>query len=148
MKIRNLKLTDYEAVYALWCRSAGMGLNDVDDSREGIAKYLARNPNTCFVAEAETDAGIVGAILSGHDGRRGFIYHTCVAPEMRRNGLGAQLVTAALEALRTAGISKVALVIFGHNTSGNAFWERLGFTPRPDLTYRNRPLIALERIDT
>jgi ribosomal protein S18 acetylase RimI-like enzyme len=148
MKIRRFEIGDYDAVYALWRRTAGMGLNDVDDSREGIAKYLRRNPRTCFVADAEDGSGIAGAIMSGHDGRRGFIHHTCVAAEIRRGGVGARLVEAALDALRAEGVSKVALVAFGRNEGGNAFWEHMGFTARPDLNYRNKALVKLERIDT
>jgi ribosomal protein S18 acetylase RimI-like enzyme len=64
------------------------------------------------------------------------------------NGIGALLVTAALDALKAEGISKVALVVFNRNDAGNAFWERMGFTTRPDLNYRNKTLVALERIDT
>ena len=141
-------MDDYDAVYALWLRTAGMGLNNVDDSREGIARYLQRNPCTCFVADTEGEDGVVGVIMSGHDGRRGFIYHTSVASEFRHKGVGTRLVETALAALRAEGISKVALVVFGHNENGNAFWERMGFTTRPNLTYRNKALTDLERIDT
>lgn len=79
--IRTMTIQDYEKVYDLWTHTAGMGLNLTDDSKEGIAKYLRRNPNTCFVAEYSTE--LVGAIMSGHDGRRGFIYHTAVNAEYR-----------------------------------------------------------------
>jgi len=146
MKIRKFKTTDYDEVYTLWRRTPGMGLNDIDDSREGIEKYLKRNPRTAFVAELEGE--IVGVILAGHDGRRGYIHHTCVAGELRHNGIGARLVETALEALKGEGISKVALVVFGRNEGGNAFWERMGFTLRPDLNYRNKALIDLVRMDT
>lgn len=146
MKIRQMKINDYDSVYALWLRTPGMGLNDIDDSREGIEKYLRRNPRTSFVAE--TDGEVVGVILAGHDGRRGYIHHTCVAPTAWNNHIGTQLVDAAVEALRTEGISKVALVVFERNERGNGFWERMGFTPRPDLVYRNKALVELERIDT
>jgi ribosomal protein S18 acetylase RimI-like enzyme len=139
-QIRNFKLEDYDAVYALWHRTAGMVLNDVDDSREGIARYLKRNPHTCFVAETEDENGIVGAIMSGHDGRRDYIYRTCVAVEFRHNGFGTRLVETALNALKTEGISKVALLVFGCNEGGNAFWEHMGFTNRADLNYRNKAL--------
>ena len=147
MKIREFKIDDYDAVYALWLRTAGMGLNNIDDSREGIYKYLKRNPNTCFVADAE-DGGIAGVIMCGHDGRRGFIHHTCVADEYQRNGIGTLLVEAALSALKSECVSKAALVVFGSNAGGNAFWERMGFTTRPDLNYRNKSLTELTRIDT
>lgn len=146
MLIRRMTIADYEAVYALWLSCKGMGLNDVDDSREGIEKYLNRNPSTCFVAEKAGQ--IAGVILSGHDGRRGFIHHTAVHPDYRKMGLGKMLVEAALAALKKEGISKVALVVFSHNENGNAFWEKMGFTKRTDLTYRNLALRELVRQDT
>ena len=146
MNIRLMKIEDYEEVYALWLSCKGMGLNNVDDSRDGIARYLARNPNTCFVAQEE--GHIHGAILTGHDGRRGYISHTAVSPSARRRGIGAALVNAALEALRAEGIAKVALVAFARNEEGNAFWEKQGFTSRSDLVYRNRALVEMVRKDT
>lgn len=146
MEIRNMRLDDYDKVYALWLSCPGMGLNNLDDSREGISKYLARNPNTCFVA-VEQDR-IVGAILTGHDGRRGYISHTAVSPAHQRQGIGRELVETALKALNEQGIHKVNLVAFSHNEKGNAFWETMGFTTRPDLIYRNRTLTDMIRIDT
>ena len=146
VQIRKLTLEDYAGVYALWLSCTGMGLNDRDDSEEGIRRYLARNPDTCFAAEE--DGRIVGAILTGHDGRRGYIYHTAVSPAYQRQGIGAKLVDAALEALRAEGIAKVALVAFSRNEAGNAFWGKMGFTARDDLTYRNRALAEMTRIDT
>lgn len=146
MEIRTMRIDDYDAVYALWLSCKGMGLNNIDDSKDGIERYLRRNPTTCFAAE---DSGaIVGVIMAGHDGRRGFIHHTAVHPDHRGLGIGSQLVDAALCALKEEGISKVALVAFSRNEIGNAFWEKMGFTKREDLVYRNRALAALERIDT
>ncbi len=104
-----------------------------------------RNPNTCFVAE--DNGKIVGVIMSGHDGRRGFIYHTTVMKEYRRQGIGKKLVASALAALETQGIHKVALVAFKKNVSGNIFWEKAGFTVRDDLIYRNKCIHELKRID-
>ena len=146
MHIRNMALTDYDAVYALWLSCKGMGLNSVDDSREGIARYLARNPGTCFVAEEE--GKILGVIMAGHDGRRGFIYHAAVSPQQRGAGIGRMLAERALEALRAEGISKAALVAFTRNEAGNAFWEKLGFEARCDLTYRSCALVNMVRRDT
>jgi len=137
---------DYDGLYALWLATPGMGLNDLDDSREGIEKYLRRNPGTCFVALS--GGAIVGAILSGHDGRRGYIHHTAVRASERGRGVGSLLVERALTALEAEGIRKVALVVFGRNEGGNAFWEKRGFTLRPDLSYRNRSLREMTRIDT
>jgi ribosomal protein S18 acetylase RimI-like enzyme len=144
--IRCMKASDYDGVYQLWLKTPGMGLNTTDDSREGISLYLHRNPSTCFVAEERSR--IVGVILSGHDGRRGFIHHTAVAGELRKNGIGTALVEHAMAALAQEGIHKVALVVFSHNDSGNAFWEKRGFAKRDDLVYRNRSITELTRIDT
>lgn len=144
--VRILNIEDYEAVYALWRSVPGMGLNTADDSREGIARYLARNPDTCFAAEA--DGRLAGVILAGHDGRRGYIHHTAVDPARQGQGIGRALVEHAMDALERAGIHKAALVVFSRNEAGNAFWERLGFTVRDDLTYRNRSIHELVRIDT
>jgi len=118
----------------------------VDDSREGIGRYLKRNPHTCFAAWEEDT--LVGVILAGHDGRRGFLHHTAVHPLFRGRGIGTALVEAALEALKKEDITKVALVVFARNLEGNAFWEKLGFNAREDLVYRNRALVEMIRTDT
>ena len=146
MEIRNMQVNDYDSVYALWLSCPGMGLNNLDDSREGITKYLARNPDTCFVAEEK--GHIVGAILMGHDGRRGCISHTAVLPDYQRRGIGKTMVETALKALKAQGINKVNLVVFADNKKGNTFWEKMGFTQRPDLIYRNLTLVDMIRFDT
>lgn len=138
MRIRPMTISDYDAVYSLWSSTPGVGLSAVDDSKAGISKYLARNKGLSFVAEDE--GNIVGAILAGHDGRRGFIYHTAVAPDSRNRGVGTALVSAALSALKAEGITKAALVAFEKNAPGNAFWENRGFTLRKDLCFRNKSL--------
>jgi len=146
MDTRLFHQKDYEAAYRLWVNTPGMGLNTMDDSRDGVLRYLRRNPNTCFVAE---EAGeIIGVILAGHDGRRGFIYHLTVSVSHRNKGIGSVLVEHAMEALRREGIHKVALVVMVGNKTGNAFWEARGFTTREDLIYRNKNLSDLVRIDT
>ena len=144
--IRVMEPGDYDRVYDLWMSCKNMGFNNLDDSREGITKYLKRNPSTSFVAER--DGRIVGVILAGHDGRRGFIHHACVAEDARRQGLASALLDHALAALKDEGIHKVALLVFNRNEAGNAFWESRGFTARTDVTYRNRALSELIRIDT
>ena len=143
---RVMTADDYDAVYRVWYSTPGMGLNTVDDSREGIEKYLKRNPTTCFIALCEDT--VIGVILSGHDGRRGYIYHTAVLPEYRGNGIAKQLVNLTMAALEEEGIHKVALVAFEQNEIGNAFWEHIGFTAREDLVYRNKNIHELQRIDT
>ena len=135
--VREMNLEDYPAVFALWGRTPGVGLRSLDDSQAGIGQFLARNPRTCFVAE---EGGAIGAILAGHDGRRGYIYHLCVDPSARRRGVGRALVARAEAALQKEGIRKAALVCFASNAEGNAFWASLGYIRRDDLTYRNRSL--------
>ena len=137
---------DYDAVYALWLATPGMGLNTIDDSRDGIEKYLRRNPTTSFVAEENGE--IIGVIIVGHDGRRGFIHHTAVSAKERRRGIGAELTERALSALKAEGIAKVQLVCFAENEIGNSFWENRGFTAREDLILRNRSIMEMTRIDT
>ena len=144
--IRRMTAQDYGNVYALWLSTPGMGLNTADDSREGIEKYLQRNPTTCFVAEE--DGAVVGVILSGHDGRRGYIHHMAVRENTRRRGIGGALLQSAMDALKAEGIVKVALVVFARNQLGNEFWEHHGFSKREDLNYRNRAIGEMTRIDT
>lgn len=144
--IRTMTAADYDAAYELWLHTPGMGLNTADDSREGIERYLRRNPATSFVAEC--DGQIVGVILAGHDGRRGYIHHTAVLPAFQKRGIARRLVECALAALEKEGIHKAALVAFQRNEAGNAFWEHVGFSVRDDLVYRNKSIHPLERIDT
>ncbi len=146
MTIRNMTSEDYGKVYDLWINTKGMGLNNLDDSYEGISRFLERNPNTCFVAEENEE--IVGAIIAGHDGRRGYIYHTAVAQKCRHQGIGTQLAENALSALKSEGIKKCALVVFDRNEDGNKFWETIGFSERTDLIYRNKEIEKLIRFDT
>ena len=142
---RLMTIEDYDEVYPIWI-ACHNGLNSTDDSKEGIEKYLKRNPSTSFVA---TIGGhVVGVILCGHDGRRGYIQHMSISPDHRRLGIGSRLVDLALEALNKEGIKKVALVAFKTNDLGNAFWEAQGFTLREDLNYRNKALVDLEIVDT
>ena len=145
-EIRLMRADDYEGVYDLWLHTPGMGLNAVDDSREGIEKYLKRNPTTSFVAVC--GGKIVGVILAGHDGRRGFIYHTAVLPEYRGQGIAKNLAEHAMNALDTEGILKANLVAFRDNDLGNGFWEHIGFRERTDLIYRDKALRPFDLVKT
>jgi ribosomal protein S18 acetylase RimI-like enzyme len=135
---RIMKVEDYEVVYGLWSGIQGMGMRSLDDSQAGIAKFLIRNPNTCFVAEQEGQ--IVGVILSGHDGRRGYIYHAAVLPYLRGQGIGKELLGHAIGALKAEGIHKAGLLVFASNEIGNVFWESQGWERRTDVYYRNKSL--------
>lgn len=136
MRIRTMKIDDYEEIYKLWTSTNGMGLRSMDDSKEGISKFLNRNPSTNFVAIK--DNKIVGVILCGHDGRRAYIYHTAVKKNYRKQGIGNALIEAVYKALENEGINKVALVVFKTNEKGNAFWKAQGWEERVDLNYYNK----------
>jgi ribosomal protein S18 acetylase RimI-like enzyme len=138
MTIRLMAGEDYPAVYALWRVVPGVGLRSLDDTEGGIRRFLARNPGSCFVAEAGGE--LVGVILSGHDGRRGYIYHTAVREEWRHRGIGQALVRAVTDALTGEGITKIALVAYKSNEGGNRFWEKSGFLSREDLVYRDKSI--------
>ena len=143
MEIRIATIGDYDQIYELWSSTeqSRRALNPVDDTREGIARYMRRNPSTCFVAVEDGVPGrIAGVILSGHDGRRGIIHHLCVHPDCRRQGVAGALVRRAEEALRAEGITKVFGLVFRDNEPANAFWEGQGYSLRTNLNYRNKSL--------
>ena len=131
--IRTMTIEDYEQVHDLWMKIHGFGIRSVDDSKEGVERFLKRNPTTSVVAVE--DDKIVGAILCGHDGRRGCLYHVCVRKGYRRHGVGKAMVVACMEALRKEEINKVTLIAFTKNDIGNAFWNKIGWTEREDLNY-------------
>ena len=131
--VRTMQTQDYDQVYALWMSIRGFSIRSIDDSREGVARFLRRNPDTSVVAVA--DGRVVGAILCGHDGRRGCLYHVCVREEYRMHGIGKAMVVVCMNALKKEGISKVSLIAFTANDVGNAFWKQIGWTRREDLNY-------------
>lgn len=140
---RLVTIDDYDAIFELWnsTEQSRKALNPVDDSSDGIDRYLKRNPTTCFAAIM--DGCIVGVILSGHDGRRGIIHHLCVHPNFRRKGIASRLVAMAEEALQKEGIQKVFGLVFKDNDAANMFWETQGYTARTNLNYRNKSMNRL-----
>ena len=120
MNIRVMIIEDFDQVHALWMSIKGFGIRSVDDSKEGIERFLKRNPT---------------AILCGHDGRRGCLYHVCVDVNHRMRGIGKAMVVFTMEALKKEGINKVSLIAFTQNDIGNAFWNEIGWTKREDLNY-------------
>lgn len=131
--VRTMTIADYEGVYSLWMSIKGFAMRSVDDSKESVARFLLRNPHTSVVAIE--DNRIVGAILCGHDGRRGCMYHVCVHEDCRIQGIGKAMVVHAMEALTKENISKVSLIAFAENDIGNAFWNKIGWIKREDLNY-------------
>jgi len=128
--LSSFTMGDYDEVYAMWQRCEGVGLSSAD-SRPNIAAYLDRNPGMSFVAKYEDT--IVGAILCGHDGRRGYIHHLAVLDNYRRQGIGRQLVKRVLTALHAEEIQKCHLFIFNENEAGISFWQSIGWIFRQDI---------------
>ncbi|MBM7568949.1 GNAT family N-acetyltransferase [Paenibacillus sacheonensis] len=132
---REMTIDDYEASYALWAATEGMVLSS-SDSREEIARFLARNPGCSFVC-GEGDR-LLGTLLAGHDGRRGFLYHVAVAPNQRGRGIGGSLVRLGLAKLREAGIEKCHLFVLASNDVGRGFWARSGWEERDGILLFSR----------
>ena len=131
--VRSMQIEDYDQVYALWMTIHGFSIRTIDDSREGVERFLKRNPGISVVAEM--DGRVVGAILCGHDGRRGCLYHVCVHEAYRMHGIGRAMVVHCMNALQQEGINKVSLIAVTKNDIGNAFWKQIGWTKREDLNY-------------
>ena len=133
MIVRTMTIEDYQGVHDLWMTIKGFAIRSIDDSREGVERFLKRNPATSVVAEENGE--IVGSILCGHDGRRGCLYHVCVREDCRMRGIGKSMVVRCMEELEKEKISKVSLIAFTSNAVGNAFWQSIGWTKREDLNY-------------
>lgn len=129
--IRIMKKEDYDSVKALWMTISGFGIRTIDDSKEGIFRFIERNPTTSIVAEL--DGEIVGTILCGYDGRCANFYHVCVRADHRRHGIGKAMAVAAMRELQKLNMSKVTLVAYKSNEVGNQFWNKEGWMLRSDL---------------
>lgn len=132
-RIRPMEIDDYDWVYGLWMGIHGFGIRSIDDSREGVERFLKRNPGLSVVAES--GGQIVGSILCGHDGRRGCLYHVCVREDFRNRGIGRAMAVRCMEALKNEGINKVNLIAYRTNEVGNRFWTHGDWTFREDLNY-------------
>ncbi len=132
---RGMTSDDYQPVYDLWTKTEGIGLSQAD-SPEGIAQFLARNPDLSYVAVA--DEQIVGAAMCGHDGRRGYLHHVAVAANYRRQGIGAALADHCLSALAAIRIDKCHLFVKADNVEGHAFWQRVAWIGRDDIRMMSR----------
>ena len=129
--IRPMTIADYPKVWALWETIKGFALRHVDDSYEGVERFLARNAGLSVVAES--DGEIIGSILCGHDGRRGSLYHVCVREDCRRQGIGRAMVRTCVDSLKREKISKITLIAFVVNDTGNRFWNDIGWVKRRDV---------------
>lgn len=125
-----MTIDDYDEVLALLRATRGVSVRAAD-SRDAIARYLARNPRLSLVAQNEEQ--LVGCVFAGHDGRRGSLHHLAVRDSHRRVGVGRLLVTSALDGLQRAGIEKTLIDVFADNVDAIAFWNELGWEQREDL---------------
>jgi len=130
IELREMQPVDYDAVFALMQNTPGIRLRNAD-SAAATRRYLHRNPGLSFVAE--TDAGVVGCAMAGHDGRRGYLQHVIVAPPYRSRGLARRLVACCIRALEAAGIEKIHLDVMSGNAEAMTFWAHLGWHQREDL---------------
>jgi len=130
MKYRCMQISDYQPVIQLWRNCEGLSLRDAD-SRDGIEKYLERNPGLSFVAE--DDAQIFGSIMAGHDGKRGYIQHLAVDPALRKRGIATKLVDLCLDALKSRGIDKSHVHVLKKNQAGRAYWSSRGWNLRAEI---------------
>lgn len=133
LTIRTMTMEDYEELYKLWMEISGFGIRSIDDSKEGVERFIRRNPTTSMVAFYEDE--LVGGILCGHDGRRACLYHVCVKEKYRKHGIGQKMVRACMVALKEEKINKINLIAFKKNEVGNRFWQGLGWTYRDDVNY-------------
>lgn len=128
----------------MWQNTPNMGLRSLDDSKEGISLFLKRNPTTNFVAY--DDDKLIGTILCGHDGRRGYIYHTVVLPEYRRQGIATNLVDMAVKALQEEGITRVCLNVMETNEQGKKFWIDRGWEKKDFLGFYSKAITDKENL--
>lgn len=140
--IKQITIDDYENLFSLWNETPNMGLRSLDDSKEGISRFLQRNPNSNFAAY-ENDR-LIGAILCGHDGRRGYIYHTVVLPEYRGHGIASALVDMTIQALKKEGITRVCLNVIETNEQGKNFWLHKGWEKKGVLGFYSKSITDKE----
>ena len=136
--VREFCIGDYEAAYALWVASEGIGLSAAD-SRSNIDSFLSRNPGLSFVAESPAGS-LLGAVLASCDGRRGFLYHCAVSRVCRGQGIGRALVAHSLAALAGLGMRKCHIMVIAHNEEGKKFWQRVGWEERTTILVMSKDL--------
>ena len=147
--LRMMTIEDYEEVNSLWMSISGFAMRSIDDSKEGVMRFLERNRGLSVVAVDE-QGKIAGTILCGHDGRQGAFYHVCVRTDVRRHGIGKDMVVYCMKRLREERINKIRLVAFEENESGNAFWNGIGWVKADgfncyDFTLNEKNIIAFNK---
>jgi putative acetyltransferase len=139
VQLRAMGAADYAAAFALWRATEGIGLSE-SDSEPAVAAFLRRNPGMSSVAVGEAGE-LLGAVLCGTDGRRGYLHHLAVPPRERGRGIGARLVSRCFEQLAAAGIPKCNVFLYTENHAGASFWEHNGWRARADLRVMQKPIL-------
>jgi ribosomal protein S18 acetylase RimI-like enzyme len=130
MNIREMTIGDYDDIIAMFRKTPGISVREAD-SRPATETYLIRNPGLSFVALE--DSKVIGCVMCGHDGRRGYLQHLVVLPEYRNRGIGEKLFTACIAALQKTGISKTHIFVFKTNDIANKFWADKGWVLRDEI---------------
>ena len=134
MNIRSYRETDEAAVVALW--EACNLTRPWNNPQKDIVRKLQVNPEWFLVAELAGQ--IVGTVMVGYEGHRGWINYLAVAPTHRRAGLGRALMAAAEQRLRAAGCPKINLQVRPDNPEAVAFYERIGFAVEGTISLGKR----------
>jgi N-acetylglutamate synthase len=137
IEIRAMEAFDYSGCLSLWQSLPGLGLSSADEENT-ISFFLEKNPGTCFVAVDSVK--IIGTVLGGNDGRRGYIYHLAVHKDYQRNGIGKLLSEKCLRALKAQGLHKCHIFVISNNLEGLKFWQRLGWLLRQDILVMSKDL--------
>jgi len=132
-----MHLLDFEQALELWRSLTGMGLSSADE-KDNIRDFLQKNPSTCFVALK--DGILIGTILGGSDGRRGYIYHLAVQQSEQNKGLGKKLLDLCLNEFKKSGIQKCHIFVISDNAKGIVFWEKVGWQLRDDILVMSREI--------
>ncbi|HUV09108.1 MAG TPA: GNAT family N-acetyltransferase [Spirochaetia bacterium] len=139
MRVTELAIQDYDEVRDLWSRTEGIGLSSAD-TKEGFGMFLERNPGLSLALRHR--GRVVGTVMVGHDGRRGYLYHLVVEPEHRGNGWAKKMVARGLAGLRALNIRKCHVFIFRSNLSGKGFWKSIDWVEREDIRVFSREITA------
>ena len=131
VKLREFDLSDWNAAWNLWEKELGKS-NDESWQKDKVEAFLRHNPGLSFAAEI--DGKLSGTVMCGFDGRRGYIYHLAVTESEKRKGIGSALIKLAMAKLKDAGADKVHLMIFVENACALAFYNKMGFQNREDIT--------------
>jgi putative acetyltransferase len=137
IEILPMAIDDLEDVTVLWDATEGVGMNE-SDGPEQLRGFLDRNPGLSLIAR--DGSRLVGAVLCGHDGRRGFLYHLAVLTDYRKRGLGRAMVDRCLKSLSMLGLLRCNILIYVDNHSGEQFWKTAGWYDRSELKLLQRDI--------